>query len=84
MVVVAVSQPVHECAVGADDLVQLTAKNAHVLLEVLREAEGHLRAVDESNARANLAEVRLRPLTRAVSAARIALDLEIHGGALTE
>lgn len=56
-----------------------TAEELRELATTLGWAESHLRAVDQSNADANLADIRLRPLTRAVSDSaamvRVKMDL---------
>lgn len=67
---------VHECE-GPDSFV-LASATAHRILDVLKVAGQHLAAVDESNAHANLADVRHRPLTREVILAQRELDRLLH------
>lgn len=73
-----VNWTLHECD-GPPSYV-LSYEEAHRVLSALRHAASHLGAVDESNAHANLAEVRHRPLTREVIHALRELDGLLHSG----
>lgn len=66
----------HECSSPG---VTMSAEEAHQLLHALEHAASHLGAVDVSNAEANLAEVRHRPLTGTVKEAAGLMDRLLHG-----